>query len=312
MNTFAEVLEAVRSFPRARVAVAAAENATALEAILEAREQDIAEPLLVGDRKRITALAEQHGLDIAEVEILDEPDDLRAAAGAVAAVAEGRAQVLMKGQIHTDDFLRALLQREQGLRAGVIMSHCFVLELSEVPRLLLVTDAAMNIAPDLVQKAQIVLNAVYLAESLGMDDPRVGILAAVEVVNPNMPATLDAAALAVMDRRGQFPTCRLDGPFALDNAIDQVAAEVKGIRGEVAGRCDILVTPNIEAGNILAKAYSFLARGRVAGVLVGARAPVVLTSRADSAAAKLHSIALAVYTADMGRRHRLKVGKVHF
>lgn len=307
-----QVVEAIREFPRMTVAVAAAESGTALEAVIRAREQDIAEPLLVGDRGRIEALASERSLDLAGVEILDEPDYLLAAESAVRAVHEGRAQALMKGQIHTDDFLRSLLHKEHGLRAGVIMSHCFVLDLKRENRLVIVTDAAMNIRPDLVQKSQIVLNAVYLTDCLDLPNPRVGVLAAVEMVNPQMDATLDAAALAVMDRRGQFPTCRLDGPFALDNAISALAAEVKGIGGEVAGRCDVLVVPNIEAGNILAKAFSFLAGGDVAGVLVGAKAPVVLTSRADSAKSKLYSIALAVLMAGQSRTKRIKIGKVHF
>lgn len=307
-----QVVEAVQEYPLSRVAVAAAESGTALEAVIRGREQDIAEPLLVGHRAKIEALAEERGLDLSGVEIIDEPDYLAAAECAVRAVHDGRARVLMKGQIHTDDFLRALLHKEDGLRAGVIMSHCFVLDVKRQDRLVIVTDAAMNIRPDVVQKAQIALNAVYLADVLAMHNPRVGILAAVEVVNPLMDATLDAAALATMDRRGQFPTCRLDGPFALDNAISTLAAEVKGIQGDVAGQCDILVVPNIEAGNILAKSFSFLAGGDVAGVLVGAKAPVVLTSRADSAQSKLYSLALAVYMADMHREKRLKMGKVHF
>lgn len=312
ISKLSDLIEAIADYPRVTVAVAAAENKTALEAVKEARERDIAIPLLFGDASRIRSMAGEIELDLDGIEVVDAPDELKAAAAAVRAVRDGRAGVLMKGHIHTDDFLRAILDKEQGLRAGVIMSHCFLLELPNPPRIVIVTDGAMNIAPSLVQKAQIVLNAVHLSECLGMHNPRVGILAAVELVNPDMPATVEAATLATMDRRGQFPTCRLDGPFALDNAISTLAAEVKGIPGDVAGKCDILIAPNLEAGNILAKSYSFLAGGDVAGILIGAAAPVVLTSRADTAKAKLHSIALSVYVAGIKRHLRLKIGKVHF
>jgi len=312
MRCLDEVLEAIQEHPRQTVAVAVAQSATVLEAVKEAQERDIADPLLVGDAAQIEALAAEAGMDLAGVEVIDEPNDLQAAEAATLAVREGRAQLLMKGHIHTDDFLRAVLDKETGLRSSVIMSHCFILDCLAEDKLLIVTDGAMNIAPDLVQKAEIVLNAVYLAECLGIHNPKVGVLAAVELVNPKMQATLDAAALAVMDRRGQFPTCQIDGPFALDNAISVEAAQVKGIGGDVAGRCDIVVVPNIEAGNILAKAHSFMAGGTAAGVLVGAAAPVVLTSRADSAMAKMYSIATAVLMAGMQRTGRLKIGKVHF
>ena len=195
--------------------------------------------------------------------------------------------------------------------AGVLLVR--VLYVKEAgPVHYVITDGAMNIAPDLVTKADIIMNAVYLANMFGLECPLVGVLAAVELVNPAMPATLDAAALAAMELRGQFPNCNVDGPFALDNAVDVLAAQVKGIKSEVAGNCDILVCPSIEAGNILAKSFSFLAGGRVAGVLVGAATPVVLTSRADSGEAKLHSIATAVLMVNMTRERHLKIGKIHF
>jgi len=192
------------------------------------------------------------------------------------------------------------------------MSHTFLLEVPHLNKLLLVTDGAMNIAPDLVTKAAIIMNAVYLAHLLGNPRPKVGVLAAVELVNPNMPATLDAAALSTMELRGQFPNCIVDGPFAMDNAISVEAAQIKGIPGEVAGQCDILLVPSIEAGNILVKTFSFLSGGRTAGVLTGATAPVVLTSRADDPEAKMLSIATAVLMAGLQRDSRLKIGKVHF
>ncbi|MDI9585964.1 MAG: bifunctional enoyl-CoA hydratase/phosphate acetyltransferase [Acidobacteriota bacterium] len=306
------ILDAIREHPRQTVAVAVAAQASVVEAIKTARDRDIAGAVLVGDRAEIERLCEQAGLSGDGVEIVDEPDDLKAARTACLTVREGRADILMKGHIHTDDFLRALLSRETGLRTDTIMSHVFILETTRRGKLTLVTDAAMNIAPDLEGKAEIILNAVYLANCLGIDDPKVGVLAATEQVNPKMQATLDAAALHAMEHRNQFPTCRVDGPLALDNAVSVDAAREKKIPGDVAGDCDILVCPNIEAGNILAKSFVFLGGGRLAGVLVGASAPVVLTSRADSAEAKMYSIAAAVLMAGLQRTGRLKIGRVHF
>jgi len=310
--TLNDIVDAVKDRPMKTVAVAVAEHHSLLEAVKEAGERGIAEAVLVGSTGVIEREADKAGLDLDTVAIVDEPTDLRAAATATGLVSSGRADILMKGQIHTDDFLRAVLDKEIGLRTGLIMSHVYLLETTHLGRLTMVTDGAMNIAPDLVTKADIILNAVYLAQLFGIERPQVGVLAAVELVNPKMPATVEAAVLSKMSERGQFPDCRIDGPFALDNAVSELAAQIKDIGGPVAGKCDILVVPNIEAGNILAKSFVYLGRGRIAGVLVGASAPVVLTSRADSAEAKLHSIATAMLMADLHRTSRLKMGKVHF
>jgi phosphate butyryltransferase len=316
LASFDDLLEAVRAQPRRKLAVAYPLSPASLRAALRARELDIAEPLLVGPREEIQRVAGEAGLDLADVEILDTPGELASAAAAVRAVQGGRAELLGKGLLHTDDFLRAVLDKDHGLRTGAIMSHVFVLGPSPGPglpdRFLLITDGAMNVAPDLVTKAAIIFNAVYLANCLGNHNPQVGVLAALELVTPCMPATLDAAALATMARRGQFPTCQVDGPFALDNAISPEAARLKKIPGPVAGHCDILLAPEIEAGNMLAKSYSFLAGGKVAGVLVGAAAPIVLTSRADSDEAQMLSIALAVLMAEKKREGRLKIGKLQY
>lgn len=312
INTLDEIVEAVRDRPIKTVAVAVAGHESVLSAVKQAGERGIAEAVLVGDRNEIAEAAEEAGLDLADVSVIDEGNDLAAAATATALVSSGKADILMKGQIHTDDFLRAVLDKERGLRAGHVMSHVFILETTHLGRFTLVTDGAMNIAPDLVQKADIILNAVYLAQLLGVETPKVGVLAATELVNPDMQATVDAAVLSKMSERRQFPSCQVDGPFALDNAVSGLAAEIKRISGPVAGNADILLVPNIEAGNMLAKSFVYLAQGRVAGVLVGASAPVVLTSRADSAEAKLYSIATAMLMADLRRSSRLKVGKVHF
>ena len=312
VTSFEQILERVTMEPIRRLAVAAAAQQEVLESVKQAQDQGIATSLLVGDEAEIRRIAEDIDMNLDEVEIVDAPDDLSAAHQATQAVHDNRADLLMKGYIHTDDFLRAVLDKQTGLRTGSIMSHAFLLEVPDQQELLMVTDAAMNIAPDLETKAAIVMNAVYLAHLLGNPCPKVGVLAAVEVVNPNMPATLDAAALGAMARRGQFPKCIVDGPFAMDNAVSVAAAQIKGIPGEVAGRCDILVVPDIEAGNILVKTFSFLCGGKSAGVLIGAQAPVVLTSRADSAEARLRSIALGVMMHNMQRYSRLKIGRVHF
>jgi len=289
-----------------------AQDQSVLEAIKQAEERNIADGILVGDKEAILEAAKAVGLDAGIVDIVHEPSDVKAARTAAQLVREHQADILMKGLIHTDDFLRGLLDPEVGLRTGSIMSHVFLLDTKHLGRLTLVTDGAMNIAPDLLQKGAIIMNAVYLANLLGIECPKVGVVCAVELVNPSMPATMEAAALAVMSRRGQFPRCIVDGPFALDNALSVAAAQHKRIESEIAGQCDILLMPDIEAGNMLAKSFTYLANGRVAGVLVGAAAPVVLTSRADPADSKLYSIATAVLMAHMRRDSRLKIGKVHF
>jgi len=312
ITSLQQVVEKAREFPTRTVAVVVAEQESALESVRDAMQAGLVRPLLFGAAEAIREKADRVGLTLAPEQIMDMPDDLTAAEQAVLAVRSGEADILMKGQIHTDDFLRAVLHKEKGLRSGNIMSHVFILDTTYRGKLTFVTDAAMNIAPDLPTKAAIIMNAVFLANCFGLECPKVGVLAAAELVNPDMPATVEAAALAGMEHRGQFPDCTVDGPFALDNAINAEAARVKGIGGEVAGDCDILLCPNIEAGNILAKAYAFMCGGQSAGVLVGAAAPVVLTSRADSAAAKLYSIATAMLTSNMARTGRLKVGRVHF
>lgn len=313
MKNFDELLETVREQPLRKVAVAVAQDPTVIEAMSQARERGIAEGILVGRKEAILEAAAEAGAPVDEGYIVDEPDELRAAAHAVELVSSGSADIVMKGHIHTDDFLRAVLDKDRGLRAGVIMSHVFAVEWKEAGRLVFITDSAMNIAPDLAQKADIVLNALHLAHIFGIRKPRVAMLAAVELLNPKMPATLDATAIAKMGDRRQFsPDCIIDGPFALDNAVSEIAAKHKGIGGPVAGRADILVVPDIEAGNILTKALVYFAGCRVAGVIVGAKAPVVLTSRADSAESKMLSVATAVLMCNVERALRLKIGKVHY
>ncbi|MCP8967035.1 phosphate butyryltransferase [Ectobacillus ponti] len=284
--------------PKRTVAVAAAADREVLDAVKQAAELGLAKFRLYGKEDLIRELlGECDLLHSEDVRIIDAPLDADAAVRAVQAVRAGEAEVLMKGHIATSAILKAVLNKEYGLRKGSVLSHVAVFEVPSYDRLLLVTDAAMNVAPDLEQKKAILENAAAVARAIGIEIPKAAPIAAVETVNPAMPATVDAALLAQMNRRGQIQGCLVDGPLALDNAISGLAAEHKGITGEVAGRADILLVPNLEAGNILYKSLVYFAHARVGAIVAGATAPIVLTSRADSAEAKVYSLALAVVTA---------------
>ncbi len=313
MKKLSEIVAAVKDYPVKRVAVAAAGDPTVLDAVKAAKEANVATAVLVGDEKVIREYAEQTSLPLAKDEVVSEPVPEKAALRAAQLVSSGQADVLMKGYIHTDDFLRAMLDKEVGLRTGYRMSHVFACEIPAFDRLIMVTDSAMNIAPDLKAKAEIILNADYFCEVIGVSLPRVACLAAVELLNPQMSATVDATCLAKMADRNQYkPKCIVDGPFALDNALIPAAAKHKKIGGPVAGQADILLVPDIEAGNILVKSFVYAAQAKVAGVVIGAKAPVVLTSRTDSAESKFFSIAAAVLTSGVQRAMRLKIGKVYY
>lgn len=292
LRNFEDILNAVKDKAPKRVAVAVAQDDAIMEAVQEAREQKIAEFILVGDREKISETARNLGVSLEGVQIIHEPDDRKAAYRAVALVSGGQADVLMKGLINTADLLRAVLDKEIGLRTGRVLSHTAVYELPGFDRLLMVTDGGMNIAPTLQQKADIIQNSIELARVLGITPAKVAVLAAVEVINPDMPATLEAAALTKMADRGQIKGAIVDGPLALDNAISLEAASHKAIKSPVAGKADILVTPDIVAGNILGKSLVYIAKGKIAGLVLGAAKPVVVTSRADTHEAKLMSIAL--------------------
>jgi phosphotransacetylase len=254
-------------------------------------------PLYVGPKARILQIAEDAGIALDAAEVIDAPHSHAAAEQAVALVREGRAEVLMKGSLHTDELLGAVVARDSGLRTGRRISHVFLMDVPTYHKILIVTDAAINIAPSLQDKADICQNAIDLAISLGLSRPKVAILAAVETVSEKMPATVDAAALCKMAERGQIRGAVLDGPLAFDNAISADAARIKGIKSEVAGDPDILLAPDLEAGNIMAKLLSFLARADSAGLVLGARVPIILTSRADSERARIASCAVAMRAA---------------
>jgi phosphotransacetylase len=274
---------------------------SALTGAFEAAALGLIKPIYVGPSNRIAAAAREATLDLGSSEIIDVPHSRAAAEKAVALVREGKAELLMKGSLHTDELLGAVVARDSGLRTGRRISHAFVIDVPTYHKVLVVTDAAINIAPSLEDKVDICQNAIDLCAALGLARPKVAILAAVETVNSKMPATLDAAALCKMAERGQVRGALLDGPLAFDNAISKEAAQTKGIVSEVAGDADILLAPDLEAGNILAKLLSFLARADSAGLVLGARVPVILTSRADSVRSRIASCAVAMLAAHARR-----------
>lgn len=290
---FERLLAACDGIDPARTTVVWPHSADSLSGALAAGRRALITPVLVGQRTAIEAAAQEAGEDLSKIEIVEAPDPRAAALEACRRVSTGSADSVMKGHVHTDTLLRAVLDRQHGLRSERRLSHVFVMDAPGEPHLLFVTDAAVNIAPDLAAKADIVQNAIDLARALGVTLPKAAILSAVETVNPALPSTLDAAALSKMSERGQIKGGLVDGPLAMDNAVDLDAARIKGLKGEVAGRAEILVAPNLEAGNMLAKELTFVARAQSAGVVVGARAPVILTSRADSEMARLMSCAVA-------------------
>lgn len=292
LRCFADILQAVKELPPRKVAVAAAHDEAVLEAVQGAKDQGLAEFILVGDKEKIQVLSESLKISLDGLEIIHQSDEKQAAYDAVRLVSSGQADLLMKGHINTSDLLRAVLDKEIGLRTGRVLSHAAVFEIPGFDRLINITDGGMNIAPTLQQKADIIQNSVVLAKAMGVSPAKVAVLAAVEAVNPDMPATLDAAALAKMADRGQIKGAVIDGPLALDNAISLEAAQHKGITGPVAGQADILLVPNIEVGNALGKSVIYFAGGKMAGLILGAAKPVVVTSRADTHEGKILSIAL--------------------
>jgi phosphate acetyltransferase len=290
----------------ALAAVAHPCDESSLKGAVEAFEKGILKPILVGPRARITALAEQFKLDISQLELVDTPHSHASAAAAVQLAREGKAEMVMKGSLHTDELMAAVVAGATGLRTDRRISHAFIMDVPALKRPIMVTDAAINIFPTLEDKMHIVQNAIDLALALGFKDPKVAILSAVETVNPKIPSTVDAAALCKMADRRQITGGILDGPLALDNAIDLTAAQIKGIDSPVAGDADILVVPDLEAGNMLAKSLSFMADADAAGIVLGARVPIILTSRADSVEARLASCAVAALVVQARRENAHK------
>lgn len=293
INSFSQILDKVKNNERKTIAVAVAHDEPVLEAIRDAKNLGLINAILVGDKDKIIEIASVINLDVNDLEIIHEKDNNKAALKAVELVSSGKAQMVMKGLLDTATILRAVLNKEIGLRTGKLMSHVAVFEIPSYDRLIFITDAALNMYPDLKAKIDILNNAVGVAKAVGIEVPKVATICAVEVVNPDMPATIDASILSKMNERGQIKGCIVDGPLAIDNALSEEAAKHKKIVSEVAGKADILLLPNIEAGNVMYKTLTYTTNCKSGGIIVGAAAPVVLTSRADSPESKLNAIALA-------------------
>ncbi|EKY28542.1 phosphate butyryltransferase [Clostridium celatum] len=297
-KNFDDLLSKLKVTTTKKVAVAVAQDEPVLEAVKAAKERGIADAILVGDTEKIKAIAHGIDMDLNDFEILHEEDVNKAALLAVQLVSSGSADMVMKGLVDTATFLRSVLNKEVGLRTGKLMSHVAVFEIEGIDRLILLTDAAFTTYPDLKAKTQIINNSVMVAKACGIDMPKVAPVCAVEVVNPDMPATVDAALLSKMSDRGQIKGCIVDGPLALDNALSEEAAHHKGITGPVAGKADILLLPNIDVANVMYKTLTYTSKTKNGGILVGTSAPVILTSRADSFETKVNSIALAAVVAE--------------
>ena len=294
---YERLIAATKKLPALVTAVAHPCDETSLRATIEAAEAGLIIPILVGHEEKILALATSLSLDLKGIEIIDVPHSHAAAEKSVELVRTGKAELLMKGSLHSDELLGAAAKRDTGLRTGRRISHVFVMDVPTHPHTLFITDAAVNIAPDLMAKRDIVQNAVDLYTALGLGTPKVAILSAVETVTPSIPSTIEAAALCKMADRGQITGAEVDGPLAFDNAISPQAARIKGIRSAVAGQAQILVVPDLEAGNMLAKNLSFLSGADAAGIVLGARVPIILTSRADNLRTRMASCAVATLLA---------------
>jgi phosphotransacetylase len=301
-RVYAALIQRCAELEPASAAVAHPCDESSLTGAVEAAEAGLIVPILVGPEAKILAVAEQFGLDIRPYRLVDAPHSHAAAAKAVEIVRAGEAETLMKGSLHTDELMGEVVKKDGGLRTERRISHAFIMDVPTYPKPLVVTDAAINIFPDLETKRDIVQNAIDMAHAFGREMPKVAILSAVETVTPKIPSTIDAAALCKMAERGQITGALLDGPLAFDNAISKEAAEIKHIRSEVAGDPDILVVPDLEAGNMLAKQLSFLANADAAGIVLGARVPIILTSRADTVRARMASCAVAVLLAHARRQ----------
>ena len=300
-KNFDDLLSKLKVAEKKRLAVAVAQDEPVLEAVKAAKDRGIAEAILVGDKAKIEEVAIKIDMDLTDFEIIHEEDIKKAALKAIQLVSSGEADMVMKGLVDTATFLRSVLNKEVGLRTGKLMSHVSVFEIEGIDRLILLTDAAFNTYPDLKQKVQIINNSVMVAKACGIQNPKVAPVCAVEVVNPDMPATVDAALLSKMSDRGQIKGCIVDGPLALDNALSEEAAHHKGVTGSVAGKADILLLPNIDVANVMYKSLTYTASTKNGGILVGTSAPVILTSRADSFETKVNSIALAALVSE-GRK----------
>jgi phosphate acetyltransferase len=295
-----------KTLPPAPTAVAHPCDENSLKGAVAAAQLGLLKPILVGPRAKIEKIAKQFGIDVSPYEIVDTPHSHASAEEAVRLAREGRAEMLMKGSLHTDELMSAVVSRDMGLRTARRISHCFVMDVPSLDRAIIVTDAAVNMFPTFEDKVHIIQNAIDLAHAFGKQQPKVAILSAMETINPKVQTTIEAGALCKMADRGQITGALLDGPLAMDNAINMEAAKIKGLDSPVAGQADILVVPDLEAGNMLAKSLSFLADADAAGIVLGARVPIILTSRADSVMGRLASCAVAALVAKARRESAAK------
>lgn len=305
---YQRLIDFCKDLPPTPTAVVHPCDQSALEGAVQARQIGLIEPILVGPSQRIQAVAAAVGLELGTIEMVDAPHSHASATVAVELVRAGRAEALMKGSLHTDEMMAAVVKRDTGLRTARRVSHCFVMDVPEHEQVLIISDAAINIAPTLAEKADILQNAIDLAHAMHFSEVRVAILSAMETVNPQVPSTIEAAALCKMVDRQQITGAVVDGPLALDNAINLAAAQIKKISSPVAGRANVLLVPNLEAGNMLAKSLSFLAGADAAGIVLGARVPIILTSRADSVTTRLASCAVAAMVAKARRESGQTLG----
>ena len=304
---YQRLIDTCKAMPPTRVAVAHPCDESSLSGAMDAANMGLIVPILVGPRQKIEATAKKFGIDLGSTEIVDAPYSQASAARAVELVREGRAEALMKGSLHTDELMGAVVRRDTGLRTARRVSHCFVMDVPSYSETLIVTDAAVNISPTLKDKVDIIQNAIDLAHALRFPEVRVALLSAMETINTDVPSTIEAGALCKMADRGQITGAILDGPLALDNAISLESVAIKKIDSPVAGRANVLVVPDLEAGNMLAKSLSFLAGADAAGIVLGARVPIILTSRADSVMTRLASCAVAVMVANARRANAAKI-----
>lgn len=300
MRSFNDVIRYAKERGPKTISVACSQDKEVLIAVDMAKKEGIANAILVGDIEKTNTIANELNIDLSGYDLIDEKDLTQASLKAVSLVSEGKADMVMKGLVDTSIILKAVLDKEVGLRTGKVLSHVAVFDVNGYDRLFFITDAAMNLAPDLQTKKQIIENACIVAHALDIEEPKVAAICAKEKVNPKMPDTVDAKELEDMCKNGEIRGCIVGGPFALDNAVSEEAAKHKGMDNPIAGKADILLAPDIEAGNILYKSLVFFAESKNAGVIVGAKAPIILTSRADSEETKLNSIALGVLMAAKG------------
>ena len=305
-DKYQRLIDVCKTLAPTPTAVAHPCDESSLRGAVDAAKLGLIAPILVGPRARIEAIAKEHGIDIAGLPIVDTPHSQASAEKAVELVREGKAEALMKGSLHTDELMGAVVKRETGLRTARRVSHCFVMDVPSHAETLIVTDAAVNIAPTMEDKVHIIQNAIDLAHAMRFPEVRVAILSAMETVNPKVPSTVEAGALCKMADRGQITGAILDGPLALDNAISLESVKIKKIESPVAGRANVLIVPDLEAGNMLAKSLSFMAGADAAGIVLGARVPIILTSRADSVTTRLASCGIAALVAHTRREAAAK------